>query len=90
MSNPIIADNKPKKVMLEAGKKYMFCACGRSNDQPFCDGSHTGTGFSPKSFVAEEDGHAFLCQCKRTNDAPYCDGTHSQFNKDQVGTEGPG
>ncbi|SET74421.1 Iron-binding zinc finger CDGSH type [Marinobacter segnicrescens] len=43
MSNPIIADNKPMKVTLEQGKKYMFCACGRSNDQPFCDGSHKGT-----------------------------------------------
>ncbi|WP_245742752.1 CDGSH iron-sulfur domain-containing protein [Marinobacter segnicrescens] len=47
------------------------------------------TGLSPKSFVAEDDGHAFLCQCKHTGDAPYCDGTHEQFDKDQVGTEGP-
>jgi CDGSH-type Zn-finger protein len=41
MSNPIVADNKPKKVTLEAGKKFMFCACGRSSDQPFCDGTHS-------------------------------------------------
>jgi CDGSH-type Zn-finger protein len=65
----------------------MFCACGRSSDQPFCDGSHKGTGISPKSFVAEDDGHAFLCQCKQTADAPFCDGTHSKFDNDQVGTE---
>jgi CDGSH-type Zn-finger protein len=86
MSNPIIADNKPKKVTLEAGKKYSFCTCGRSNNQPFCDGAHAGTGFSPKRFVAAEDGHAFLCQCKYTDDVPYCDGTHSKFGIDQVGT----
>jgi CDGSH-type Zn-finger protein len=90
MSNPIIADNKPSKVTLEKGKKYLFCTCGRSSDQPFCDGSHAGTGFTPKRFEAEENGHAFLCQCKHTSDEPFCDGTHAEFDKDQVGKEGPG
>jgi CDGSH-type Zn-finger protein len=90
MSNPVIADNKPAKVTLEQGKKYAFCACGRSDNQPFCDGSHSGTGMTPKSFTAEDDGHAFLCQCKHTADAPFCDGTHSRFTAEQVGTEGPG
>jgi len=90
MSNPIIADNKPKKVTLEEGKEYMFCVCGRSSGQPFCDGSHAGTGFTPKRYEAEENGQAFLCQCKHTNDAPFCDGTHARFENDQVGTEGPG
>ena len=90
MSNPIIADNKPVKVTLEQGKKYMFCACGQSSNQPFCDGSHSGTGITPKPFVADDDGHAFLCQCKHTKDTPFCDGTHANFDTDQVGTEGPG
>lgn len=40
MNQPIIADNKPKNVMLEKGKEYAFCRCGRSSGQPFCDGSH--------------------------------------------------
>lgn len=48
MVKPVIADNKPKKVELTKGKEYYFCVCGRSNSQPFCDGSHKGTGFSPK------------------------------------------
>lgn len=90
MSNPVIADNKPTKVNLTKGKEYAFCMCGRSADQPFCDGSHAGTGFTPKSFVAEQDGDAVLCQCKHTADAPFCDGTHRQFDKDQVGKEVPG
>lgn len=81
MSDPVVADNKPVKVTLEKGKKYMFCACGRSDNQPFCDGSHSGTGITPQAFVADDDGQAFLCQCKHTKDAPYCDGTHSQFGK---------
>lgn len=90
MSNPVVADNKPKKVELKKGEKYFFCRCGRSSDQPFCDGSHKGTDFTPQSFVAEDDGAAYLCCCKHTNNAPYCDGTHKQFNQDDVGKEGPG
>ncbi|MDQ2068793.1 glutamate synthase-related protein [Natronospira bacteriovora] len=90
MSNPVIADNKPKKVELKKGETYTFCVCGRSRDQPFCDGSHAGTGMKPKSFKAEETGDAYLCQCKHTGNSPYCDGTHKQFDKEQVGKEGPG
>jgi methylamine---glutamate N-methyltransferase subunit C len=89
MSQPVIADNQPKPVTLEKGKKYAFCVCGHSQKQPFCDGSHKGTDFSPKVFTAEEGGEAFLCQCKQTDNAPYCDGTHKQFSQDQVGQEAP-
>src|SRR5690554_5633821 len=90
MSQPVIANNKPAKVTLKEGEEYAFCRCGRSKDQPFCDGSHAGTDFSPKIFTAEKNGDAFLCQCKHTEDAPFCDGTHKQFSDDQVGEEGPG
>ncbi|AOE50909.1 glutamate synthase-related protein [Kangiella sediminilitoris] len=90
MSKPVVADNKPKKVELKNGEEYYFCRCGRSENQPFCDGSHKGTDFTPKSFVAEEDGDAYLCQCKHTNDSPFCDGTHKQFSDEDVGKEGPG
>lgn len=90
MTNPIIADNKPAKVSLSKGAEYHFCTCGRSKSQPFCDGSHVGTTFTPKVIVAEEDGDAYLCACKHSGNRPYCDGTHQQFNDDQVGKEGPG
>ena len=50
----LAADNKPKKVELEKGGDYYWCACGRSSDQPFCDGSHKGTGLTPQKFVAAE------------------------------------
>ena len=90
MSNPIIADNKPVGVDLEKGKQYYFCTCGRSSNQPFCDGSHKGTGFTPQAFVAEQDGKSWLCQCKHTTNAPMCDGTHKAFDADMVGKEGPG
>jgi methylamine---glutamate N-methyltransferase subunit C len=91
MSNPIVADNKPVKVNLLKGQEYHFCTCGRSKSQPFCDGSHVGTSFTPRVIVSDADNEeAYLCACKHTGNAPYCDGTHKQFNKDSIGKEGPG
>ncbi len=87
---PVIADNKPAAVNLTKGEEYYFCACGRSKNQPFCDGSHAGTDFKPVAFTAEETAEAFLCQCKHSKSVPFCDGTHKQFAADQVGSEGPG
>ena len=77
MSEPIIAARTPVTVELKAGKEYLYCTCGRSSDQPFCDGSHEGTDFTPMSFTVEEDRRAALCRCKRTNDPPFCDGSHA-------------
>ncbi len=88
MSDPIIADNKPVAVQLSAGEEQHWCACGKSQHQPFCDGSHVGTEFSPLAFTAEVDGEAYLCACKRTGTAPFCDGTHAQFSDELVGTDG--
>jgi glutamate synthase domain-containing protein 2/CDGSH-type Zn-finger protein len=90
MSNPVIADNKPVKVVLSKGEEYHFCSCGRSKSQPFCDGSHLGTSLTPKVIVAEEDGDAWLCACKHSGNLPFCDGTHNQFNESDIGKEGPG
>lgn len=90
MNKPIIADNKPAKVTLAKGQQYYFCTCGRSKSQPFCDGSHVGTPFSPKVIVADNDGDAYLCACKHSANTPYCDGTHKQFSNEQKGQQGPG
>jgi glutamate synthase domain-containing protein 2/CDGSH-type Zn-finger protein len=89
-SLPIVAANSPIAVQLEEGEEYYFCVCGRSSSQPFCDGSHAGTDFTPKQFVAEESGEAWLCRCKHTGDAPFCDGTHERFDDADVGQPGPG
>lgn len=72
-----IAQKSPYAVELEAGKKYFWCACGLSKNQPFCDGSHKGSGITPTAFTADQTGTAFLCGCKHTANAPYCDGTHT-------------
>ena len=83
MSKPIVADKKPVPVNLEKGEEYHWCACGRSQNQPFCDGSHRGTEFTPLGFKAKEDAEAWLCMCKHTGNPPYCDGTHAKLSPDQ-------
>ncbi len=90
MSKPFIADTKPVKVDLARGQEYHFCTCGQSKSQPFCDGSHAGTSFTPRVIVSEEGGEAYLCACKHSSNLPYCDGTHKNFTADDVGKQGPG
>ncbi len=75
----IIAKKEPANVELKAGKPYSWCACGRSNSQPFCDATHNKTDLKPKVFRKEEGGSAWLCQCKQTSNPPYCDGTHNKL-----------
>lgn len=75
-SKPVVADNKSIAVELEEDEEYHWCSCGRSRNQPFCDGSHKGTDFAPLKFVVEESGDARLCMCKHTDNPPYCDGSH--------------
>ena len=73
----IVAQRGPYQVELEAGKDYWWCRCGRSANQPFCDGSHKATSFTPLQFTADQSGTVNLCGCKATDDAPYCDGSHN-------------
>ena len=75
MAEPKIAKKQPALVTLEPGT-YFWCACGRSNNQPFCDSSHRGTEFSPVMLKIEEKKDVWLCQCKHSDNKPYCDGTH--------------
>ena len=79
MAEAVIAQRSPYQFDVKQGEKYFWCACGRSAKQPFCDGSHKGTGFSPKLFVAQADKSVWLCGCKQTGTQPYCDGTHNRL-----------
>ena len=76
---PKIAGTRSIKVDLEEGKKYAWCSCGESINQPFSDGSHAGTEFKPHVFVAEQSGPAYLCMCKHTANIPRCDGAHNRL-----------
>lgn len=79
MAAPVIARPKPCLVTLEGGQTYFWCRCGRSANQPFCDGSHKGTGFEPLKLVPRADEEVLLCGCKHTGSAPFCDGTHTNL-----------
>ena len=68
--NPIAWD-------VEKGRDYWWCACGMSKTQPFCDGSHKGSEFSPTKFTAPRNERVWFCLCKKTKNAPLCDGTHN-------------
>ena len=76
MNEAKIAAKQPAFITLEAGT-YYWCACGRSKKQPFCDGSHATTDFTPHEFVLEKRTTVTLCGCKHTTTPPYCDGSHS-------------
>ena len=76
MSEPVVARKSPFGVEVEAGKEYWWCACGRSASQPFCDGSHKGTGLAPAQYAAATSETVWFCGCKQTGDVPVCDGSH--------------
>jgi len=86
---PVIAAKSPVTVELEEGKTYTWCRCGQSASQPFCDGSHRGTGLAPVSFTAEASGQAALCQCKATGNQPFCDGSHTRLGELGIGDPSP-
>lgn len=76
MEQPKVAGTVPEMVELEAGKKYYWCSCGQSSNQPLCNGAHKGSAFSPQPFQVEEPKKAAICMCKQTKNPPYCDGSH--------------
>lgn len=77
MAEPKIARTEPMSVDVIARRKYWWCACGLSAKQPFCDGSHKGTGIAPVLYESDEAKTVWFCCCKRSGEAPVCDGTHN-------------
>ena len=78
MEKPVIAQKTPI-VEKPAPGTYWWCACGRSQNQPFCDGSHQGTSFTPKEVTISDQKNVAWCTCKHTANAPFCDGSHSKL-----------
>lgn len=79
MTEPVIAQKSPFEAAVEEGKSYWWCACGRSKSQPFCDGSHKGSGISPVEYAAKRSKTVHFCGCKKTDGAPLCDGSHNSL-----------
>ncbi len=75
----VIAAKRAFPVKVKKGETYWWCACGRSREQPFCDGSHEGSGCEPVEWTAEEDGLVLFCGCKHTKQPPICDNTHKEL-----------
>jgi CDGSH-type Zn-finger protein len=81
MDTPVIAQRAPIPVDVEAGKQYFWCACGKSQSQPFCDGSHKGSTLTPVKYVAEESKQVYFCCCKHSKASPLCDGSHKTLDE---------
>jgi len=79
MSDPVIVQKSPYAVTVETGKSYWWCSCGKSQSQPFCDGSHSGSDFSPVEYKAEISGTVYFCGCKHSKSGVLCDGSHSDL-----------
>lgn len=79
MSTPTCPQKAPYPVAVQAGQSYWWCACGRSANQPFCDGSHKGSGLNPVKYAATEDKTVYFCGCKASAAQPLCDGTHKSL-----------
>ena len=78
MTQATRASNTPFAVAVEKGKDYFWCACGNSKEQPFCDGSHKGSEFTPVKYSAAESSTVYFCGCKATANQPLRDGSHKQ------------
>jgi CDGSH iron-sulfur domain-containing protein 3 len=76
MAEPNIAQKAPYPIDVQAGQSYWWCACGKSSSQPFCDGSHKGSTFTPIEYKATESTQVWFCGCKHSGTKPLCDGTH--------------
>ena len=74
----LMSINEPIPVEVESGSNYFWCSCGKSKKQPFCDGSHVGTDYSPLKFISEKSEVIYFCGCKSTANAPFCDGSHNK------------
>ena len=79
MDRPNVAQKSPYLVEVEAEKTYYWCACGLSKNQPFCDGSHKPTAFTPLPYAAENATRVAFCGCKQTKNRPTCDGSHKSL-----------
>ena len=78
MNKPIRAGDSAIALEVEEGKSYFWCSCGKSSKQPFCDGSHKGTGFKPVVYKSKFTKKMFFCACKQTKHQPFCDGSHNK------------
>ena len=76
---PVVVQKRSLKMVMEPGT-YFWCACGRSANQPFCDGSHRGTSFKPQKVVVEEKQLIKWCMCRHSAEGALCDNKHRELD----------
>ena len=76
-ARPLSPPATPHFIDVIEGRTYAWCACGRSANQPFCDGSHAGSGAEPLRYTAPRSCRVVFCGCKASKRAPICDGSHN-------------
>lgn len=79
MTHPHCPQAAPYEIELEKDQNYFWCTCGLSQNQPFCDGAHKGSGLKSLCFKTESTKKVWLCGCKQTKTPPFCDGSHSDL-----------
>jgi CDGSH iron-sulfur domain-containing protein 3 len=78
MEKPIIAKKGPFVMDMQPGN-YFYCSCGKSSKQPFCDGSHQGSEFTPIKVEVTDIKKIAWCGCKHSANLPFCDGSHTKL-----------
>ena len=78
-SEPHMAQQGPYELGVQEGRPYLWCACGHSETQPFCNGTHRATSFLPLVHHSDKTETVYFCGCKRTKTPPFCDGTHNSL-----------
>ncbi len=84
MTEPNVPQRAPYVLEVQPGT-YAWCACGRSENQPYCDGSHASTDFLPVVEKVGETKTLAWCGCKHTGNPPFCDGTHATLGGSPTG-----
>jgi CDGSH-type Zn-finger protein len=72
---------KPFEIKVKSGDQIAFCMCGKSKNGPYCDGSHKGSGITPKVIKYDQEETLFACGCQQSKNRPFCDGSHTSLTK---------
>lgn len=59
--------------------RHAICCCGRTGNAPLCDGTHRGSGTTPRIVDLEVETRIAWCRCRTSGNLPMCDGSHKRL-----------